>query len=121
VRRGNLCFSLFLLLVCDVARGQEAQPPQAVRIQTTLVQVPVIVTDSQERYVPDLQASEFSLYEDGIPQSIAVFSTSRDPIHMALLLDTSRSMATVIDKIRKAASGFLSQLRPRGPSSLPAE
>lgn len=102
---------LLPLLICGLNCTQEAQPAQAVRVQTTLVQVPVIVTDEQERYVPDLKATEFSLYEDGISQSIAVFSTSRNPIHIAVLLDTSRSTATVIGKIQEAASGFLSHLR----------
>jgi Ca-activated chloride channel family protein len=109
---GGMCYlSLLSLLICGLNCAPEVQPAQAVRIQTTLVQVPVIVTDEQERYVPDLKASEFSLYEDGVSQSIAVFNTSRDPIHIAVLLDTSRSTATVIDKIRKAASAFLSHLR----------
>ncbi len=80
-------------------------------MQTTLVSVPVIVTDDQGRYLPDLHAGDFALYEDGQPRSIDVFSTSREPLSVALLLDTSRSTATVLSQIKKAAADFVSKLR----------
>lgn len=104
---------LALGLAAGAIRAQEKLPGQAIRVQTTLVNVPVIVTDARGRYVPDLKAGDFILYEDGVPQPIALFAASQEPIHVALMLDTSRSTATVLGKIRSAAADFLSQLRPQ--------
>jgi len=103
-----------LAALVPLCPGQEPQQrPEAIRVQTTLVNVPAIVTDSRGRYIPDLKAAEFTLYEEGQRQPIAVFATSQDPIHVALLLDTSKSTATVLRKIKKAASSFISNLRPQ--------
>jgi VWFA-related protein len=82
-------------------------------VQTTLVNVPAIVTDAHDRYIPDLTANDFVLYEDDARQPIALFAASQEPIHVALLLDTSRSTATVLGKIKNAAAEFLSHLRPQ--------
>lgn len=58
--------------------AQDPQRPandeEVVRITTNLVQVDVTVTDKQGRHVPDLQASDFEIYEDGKPQTITNFS-----------------------------------------------
>ena len=45
-------------------------PSFEIKMDATLVNVPVIVTDSKNRYAPGLQASDFTLYENGTPQEI---------------------------------------------------
>jgi Ca-activated chloride channel family protein len=89
---------------------QESRP---IRIQTTLVNVPVMVTDSRGGSVLGLKSKDFSLYDDGVRQPLAFFAAAAEPIRIALLLDTSKSTATVLDRIRKAAVSFLDQLRPQ--------
>ncbi|NWG12360.1 MAG: VWA domain-containing protein [Acidobacteria bacterium] len=93
-----------------LAAGQ-VQPP--IRVESALVSVPVIVGDSQGRFVPGLTAEDFRLYQDGIEQKIDLFATSDQPTNIALLLDTSRSTVSVLGKIKKAAGQFLSQMRPQ--------
>jgi VWFA-related protein len=52
-----------------------SQPPNtAIRVDVNLVQVDAVVTDSRNRRVTDLQASDFELLQDGKPQAITNFS-----------------------------------------------
>jgi VWFA-related protein len=72
-----------------------------------------MVRDQKGGAVPGLVADDFQLYDDGIRQPLAFFAASAEPIRVALLIDTSKSTATVLDKMRKAAAGFLGELRPK--------
>jgi VWFA-related protein len=84
-----------------------------IHVQSALVSVPVIVNDSNGKFVPGLAADAFNLYQDGIPVPVSLFLTSEDPVKIAFLLDTSRSTTTVLDKIKKSALRFLLELRPQ--------
>jgi len=44
--------------------AQERQTDTPIKVQTTLVSVPVIVSDHQGRYVSGLKAADFKLYQD---------------------------------------------------------
>ncbi len=114
---GRAASGLFMALVCaGIAGGDTTDLLQKrdhiIRVQSALVSVPVFVTDAQGRYLPGLARGEFMLYEDGSRKEIAFFAATTEPIHVALLLDTSKSTITVLDRIRKAASRFVKQLRP---------
>lgn len=61
---------------CLLAAGMPTQdtPPQATfRSTTTLVHVDVIVVDRDGNFVPNLQAGDLTLFEDGRPQTIQQF------------------------------------------------
>src|SRR5882724_137456 len=85
--------------------------PEVVKINTDLVLMPVVATDLNGLYIPDLQRSEFSLEEDGVKQEIAFFSTVTAPFHVVLMLDTSASTEDKLGSIRKAAISFVEQLQ----------
>lgn len=91
------------------------QPPAtpAIRVESALVSVPVVVSDDRGRYVPGLKAADFKLYQDDLPQPVALFAASEEPVRIGLLLDTSKSTISVLNKIKKAAREFLLQLRPQ--------
>jgi Ca-activated chloride channel family protein len=66
------------------------------------------VTDNFGRYVEGLQASDFTLAEDGATQEIVHFSASRDlPVSVGIVLDTSRSMERKIVTATRAVDRFL--------------
>jgi Ca-activated chloride channel family protein len=103
-----------LLVVAFLLCESELLPEQGterIRVQTTLVNVPVMVSDRTGGSVLGLKAEDFVLYDDGMPQPLAFFASSTESIQIALLLDTSKSTTTVLDRIRGAALGFISQLR----------
>lgn len=86
---------------------------EALRLQGDLVEVPVIVRNRQNQYIPDLKKEDFILYEDGIEQHIAFFAHTEEPFHVALLIDTSGSTEEELPRIRQAALTFIGQLHPR--------
>jgi hypothetical protein len=47
----------------------EAPDPDAIKLDATLVTVPVVASDRNDLYIPDLKAEEFSLYEDGVKKA----------------------------------------------------
>lgn len=87
----------------------------AQEVDVTQVLVPVVVTDAQGNYVPDLRREDFILLEDGRPQPISNFSRSgKSRSHLALLVDVSSSMKDRIGEVKEAAREFLKQvLNPR--------
>ena len=76
---------LFLLvLAAAVAQSPPPQPPAdrglVLRFNVDLVQVDVVVTDSEDRRVPDLKAEDFEVRQDGNAQKITHFSYSASSI-----------------------------------------
>lgn len=108
-----LCVLMGVGIAGAQQRGQKPESEQAIKIETTLVSVPVIVSDRQGRYISGLKASDFTLYEDRVKQPIEFFADTEEPINVALMLDTSKSTARVLDDIKKAARDFVKQLRPQ--------
>jgi Ca-activated chloride channel family protein len=90
-------------------------PPQApqvpFRAAVDLVSLNVTVTDGTTRYVTDLAAEDFNVFEDGVKQDVTFFNRTNLPIALALLLDTSASMESKLQTAQEAAIGFAKRLR----------
>ena len=112
-------FVLFLSLIL-VSAGVVAQTPsptpgdkdEVLRVETQLVDVPVVVTDKAGKAVLGLKKNNFVVYEDGKPQNVEEFSTTSSPFEVAILLDTSGSTRSELQLIQRAAQNFISLLRP---------
>jgi len=73
--------------------------------------LPVTVRDKHGTIVRDLTKDDFTLQEDGRPQSIRYFSQETNlPLTLGLLVDTSRSQTNVLDAERNASRSFLDQM-----------
>jgi VWFA-related protein len=83
------------------------------RVDTSLVTVPVSVLDRQGRFISNLKQDDFRIFENGVEQSIAYFAPAEKPFTVALLLDTSASTHFHLEDIREAAIAFAKQLRPQ--------
>jgi len=92
--------------------SDEVDEGDVVRVDTQLVSVPVVVTDSTGRPLSGLRQENFRLLEDGQPQAITNFGTTDAPFEIALLLDTSGSTREDVGLIRQAALSFINALRP---------
>ena len=77
-----------------------------------LVALNVVVMNRQQQFVSGLAAGNFAVYEDGVQQDLSYFAAGELPLDLAILLDTSASMAGKLSTAQKAAVGFLSALRP---------
>jgi len=69
----------------------EVDAGDIIRVDTTLVTLPVSVMDRDGRYVPNLRKEDFRLWEDGVEQQVAFFSSVDKPFSVVLMLDTSPS------------------------------
>ncbi len=85
----------------------------SVRLSATLVQVPAIVTDRAGKLVTDLTQKDFTVYEDGKQQQVAMFATVKQPFNAVLLLDTSNSAQDRLRAIQSTAASFTHHLEPK--------
>jgi Ca-activated chloride channel homolog len=83
------------------------QEPVTLRSDTTLVLIPVAVTDKLNRFVVGLGKENFKLFEDGKEQKITDFSGEDAPLSIGILVDTSGSMDMKLSRSRAAAREFL--------------
>ncbi len=90
----------------------QVKEDEVIKVNTSLVSIPVIVSDRNGRNIAGLKAENFNVFQDGEPQKIEYFASEETPINVALLLDTSKSTRDVLGKIKKAAREFIGQLRP---------
>jgi len=77
------------------------------RVETTLVQIPVAVTDSLNRFVLGLQKDDFHLLEDSVEQHVAHFSGEDAPLSVGLVFDESGSMDYKLRTSQAAVAQFL--------------
>jgi len=87
----------------SLARAQDTKFSTSVNV----VNVLATVRDQKGKIVHDLVQDEFTIQEDGRPQTIRYFSQQSDlPLTLGLLLDTSGSQTRVLDKERNASYEF---------------
>src|SRR6202051_2995670 len=90
-------------------RAQDSATTIAVDVKE--VTMPVTVRDKHGKIVSDLKKDEFTLQEDGRPQTIKYFTQdANQPLTLGLLVDTSRSQTNVLDAERNASRSFLDQV-----------
>jgi VWFA-related protein len=92
---------------------ETAQPAgdDTIKVETDLVTVPVRVTSKDARPLTDLKQAEFRLFENGVEQKVAYFSSVDQPFTVALLLDMSYSTVFKLNEIQSAALQFIAQLK----------
>jgi Ca-activated chloride channel family protein len=82
------------------------------RVDTTLVPIPVAVTDPLSRFVTGLDKENFRVYEDRVEQEISHLSSEDTPISVGVVFDTSGSMGTKLSWSRQAVAQFLTTANP---------
>lgn len=121
MKRETLWLLLFLALSFTgrVSAQSKTPPPppikeedEVVRVETDLVEVPVVVMDRAGKPLLNLKQSNFTVYEDGKTQELADFAATSAPFEVALLLDTSGSTRSDLVLIQRAAQVFVDSLRP---------
>jgi len=84
-----------------------------IRTSTDLVMVPVSITDNENRPVVGLVQNNFELFENKKVQQIKNFSSEDAPISVGIILDTSRSMASKLERAREAVRQFCEASNPQ--------
>ncbi len=102
--------TLWAAFLLPGAWGQQATPPRPaqeslqefrLRIQVDLVATPVTVLDSRGDFVYGLTRSDFTVWDNGVPQQISQFEFSDSPISLAVLLNTSNRVQPLLDRVRQ--------------------
>jgi VWFA-related protein len=96
----------------EVKKSELERRGASIRIDTTLVQIPVTVTDPLNRFVTGLEKEHFKLLEDKVEQIITQFSSEDAPLSVGLVFDTSGSMGSKLQRSRQAAVQFFKTANP---------
>lgn len=110
MRRSIFIFSIVCTLSFVAFAQTDPRPEVGFRADTTLVLIPVSVTDTSNRYVLGLEKQNFRLLDDDVEQTIAHFSNEDAPLSIGLIVDTSGSIGSKLDTARKAVGEFLKTL-----------
>jgi Ca-activated chloride channel homolog len=99
------------VLIVDLS-AQTDKDEEVIRVDTQLVDVPILVTDKAGKPLLNLKENNFVVYEDGKKQDISEFAATNAPFEVALLLDTSGSTRSDLALIQRSAANFIASLRP---------
>jgi VWFA-related protein len=93
-------------------KQEKSQEEGRLQFRSTVeaVNLSVVVTDKKGRFVPGLDAKDFVVLENRVPQELAFFTAEVTPVTLLLLLDASTSMRESVDGVKEAASNFVSKL-----------
>lgn len=109
-----VAYALIAALVALPGLGPSMQAQDSaatIAVDVKVVTLPVTVREKHGKIVRDLTKDDFTLQEDGRPQTIRYFSQEANlPLTLGLLVDTSRSQTNVLDAERNASRGFLDQM-----------
>jgi VWFA-related protein len=111
IATGFFSVAFFATDPCAIQTASAQENQEAVRLSSTLVQVPVVVTRPGAGFVGDLSKADFVVYEDGKRQELSVFSALSQPFTAALVLDTSNSSSDRLAAIKRLAGEFIKQLQ----------
>ena len=92
--------------------GPPDTPRGNIRVESTLVLIPVTVTDPLNRFVTGLERENFRLFEDKSEQKLTHFASEDAPLSVGLVFDTSGSMGSKLDKSRQAVAQFFKTANP---------
>ena len=92
--------------------GEEVDPGDVVRVNTTLVTSPALILGRDNKFVRDLRREDFHIFEEGVEQKLAHFAPVDKPFTVALVIDTSRSMLFSLLDLQDAANIFVDRMRP---------
>lgn len=90
----------------------EILPKSNIRVDSTLVLIPVTVTDPLNRFVTGLEKENFRIFEDKTEQQVAQFSSEDAPLSVGVVFDCSGSMGSKLEKSRQAVAQFFKTANP---------
>ena len=102
-----------LALIVTAALAATAQQEPTFRATTQIVSVPTTVTDAMGRLVPSLEQDQFTILDNGKPQTLTFFQNDTQPFTVVVMLDYSASMTGSLDLLRAAAEQFLLRMLPQ--------
>lgn len=104
----RIVFTLFCLIIFLVPVW--AQNSAENKKDKSVISVPIVVSDREGHYIPDLKKEDFSVFQNGVKQEIEFLETFDEPMNVAVLIDTSGSIEDAAKRIKSAAKDFVGLL-----------
>jgi VWFA-related protein len=123
-RRARTLFVLAVIVMCGAwwnAAAQSRRRPVAaveanrqstLRVDSSLVLVPVSVSDPTNRPVTGLEREHFKVFDDRVEQTVTHFAMDDEPVAVGLVFDISGSMGPKLRLARLAAAQFFKSSNP---------
>jgi VWFA-related protein len=91
--------------------GVEVQlPPKdtqaKVKVRVALVNTPVTVRNTRGEMLHDMEARDFQITDNGVAQQISHFDLGGDPLSLAILIETSSRIESLLPQMRKTGILF---------------
>ena len=98
--------------IAALAVAPAAAPAQSKNGKTHVRHIFVSVTDAKGTAVEGLTAADFKVGEGGQPKDVTKAGPAKDPMRIALMLDTSDAAASALTHMRAGTLAFLDALPP---------
>ena len=94
------------------AKAEESQQPtETLKVNVNVVQLFFNVKDKHGALIPNLTKDDFTISEDGQPQTIKYFTAESNlPLTLGIMIDSSGSQRNVIDMEKEVGGAFLKQI-----------
>jgi len=100
-------------LLAQDPSGQDDQGAFVFKKQVQEIILHATVLDEQRRLVPGLDKSAFSVFQNGVPQTITSFRREDVPVAMGIVVDNSGSMRDKRDKVNQAVMSLIRASNPQ--------
>lgn len=101
------------LMIGPSRERKSLRDENVIKVDVALVTVPVTVADAGGKYLPDLDITDFHVFEDNAEQKIDRLITVSEPWNVVLMLDASSSVRARFEEIQRSALAFVEALRPQ--------
>jgi VWFA-related protein len=95
----------------DAQKPEDQQPAETLKVSVNVVGLFFNVKDKHGTLMPNLTKDDFSVFEDGKPQTIKYFAAESNlPLTLGILIDSSGSQMRVLDMEKEVGGAFLRQI-----------
>jgi VWFA-related protein len=89
----------------------DQNPAETLKVNVNVVQLFFNVKDKHGALIPNLTKDDFSISEDGKPQTVKYFTAESNlPLTIGMMIDASGSQRNVIDMEKEVGGAFLKQV-----------
>lgn len=90
---------------------ESQQPTETLKVNVNVVQLFFNVKDKHGTLIPNLTKDDFTIAEDGTPQTIKYFTAETNlPLTIGMMIDSSGSQRNVIEMEKEVGGAFLRQI-----------
>lgn len=97
-------------IIQDPRTSSTQATEERIRTRVLLVNVPVTVTNAKNELALNLDAKDFEITDNGVPQRIAFLDLGRPPLSIVLLVETSSRIDPLLSDMRKTGILFADAL-----------